>query len=153
MNLVIKIILFLIINFGALYLGNILQGAGPFSDWYQNLNIAPWTPPGWFFGVAWTTIMICFSVYMAFLLEAKSWKAVLPLFVIQFVLNVAWNPMFFRYEMVLPALVEICVLTLVVFTFFGKNRELLGAKSLLILPYCVWLCIAISLNAYVLLNN
>jgi len=153
MELLKKIILFLVINFGALYLGNVLQGAGPMSEWYQGLNIAPWTPPGWVFGAAWTLIMICFSVYMAYLVQALSWQAILPLFIIQFILNVAWNPVFFRYEMVVSALVIISLLTVVVFLFLGRYRNTLGMKSTLILPYCIWLCIAISLNAYVLLNN
>lgn len=153
MNFITRLILFLIVNFGALYLGNILQGAGPMSEWYQGLNIAPWTPPGWVFGAAWTLIMICFSFYMALLVKEKGWNAVLPLFLIQLVLNIIWNPVFFRYEMVIPALVIISLLAIVVFTFLGKYREQLGAKSILIFPYCIWLCIAISLNAYVLLNN
>lgn len=153
MELLKKIILFLIINFGALYLGNVLQGAGPMSEWYQGLNIAPWTPPGWVFGAAWTLIMICFSVYMAYLVEDVGWRAILPLFIVQFILNVSWNPVFFRYEMVVPALVIISLLAFVVFLFLGRYRKYLGVKSVLILPYCIWLCIAISLNAYVLLNN
>ena len=42
---------------------------GPMTDWYINLNQAPWSPPGWVFGAAWTTIMICFSIYMAYLFK------------------------------------------------------------------------------------
>ena len=47
-------ILFLIINFGGLAIGNWFMNNGPISEWYLNLNKAPWTPPGWVFGVAWT---------------------------------------------------------------------------------------------------
>ena len=61
------LILFLIINFGGLALGSWLMNNGPNSDWYLNLDKAPWTPPGWVFGAAWTTIMVCFSVYLVFL--------------------------------------------------------------------------------------
>ena len=53
-------ILFLVINFGGLAVGNWLMGAGPTGDWYTNINKAPWTPPGWVFGASWTLIMICF---------------------------------------------------------------------------------------------
>lgn len=60
-----RLILFLILNFGALALGGLFTNNGVNSEWYTNLNKAPWTPPGWVFGFAWTTIMICFSIYMA----------------------------------------------------------------------------------------
>ena len=68
MSLLKKIVFFLFINFGSLGLGSWLMNNGPRSDWYNNLNQAPWTPAGWVFGVAWSFIMICFSVYMAYLL-------------------------------------------------------------------------------------
>ena len=42
---------------------------GPQTDWYSNLNKAPWTPPGWVFGFAWTTIMLCFSIYLIALFQ------------------------------------------------------------------------------------
>ena len=59
-------IFFLVLNFSALAIGSWLMNNGPMTNWYVNLNQAPWTPPGWVFGIAWTTIMICFSVYMAY---------------------------------------------------------------------------------------
>ena len=60
-----NIIIFLIINFAALGIGSFLMGEGPSGEYYQSTNKAPWTPPGWVFGAAWTLIMVCFSVYMA----------------------------------------------------------------------------------------
>lgn len=60
-----RLILFLALNFGALALGGIFAGQGAVSDWYDGLQKAPWTPPGWVFGFAWTTIMICFSIFMS----------------------------------------------------------------------------------------
>lgn len=61
-----KLIIFLILNFTALGLGGLFTSSAVTGDWYQALNKAPWTPPGWVFGVAWTSIMICFSIYMAY---------------------------------------------------------------------------------------
>jgi benzodiazapine receptor len=51
-------IFFLVLNFSALAIGSWLMNNGPITNWYMNLNQAPWTPPGWVFGIAWTTIMI-----------------------------------------------------------------------------------------------
>ena len=61
MKLTKLIIFFIIINFGGLAIGSWLMNNGPLSIWYTSLNQAPWTPEGWVFGAAWTTIMFCFQ--------------------------------------------------------------------------------------------
>ena len=148
------LILFLVLNFGALAIGGLLMGEGPSSNYYSDLNKAPWTPPGWVFGAAWFTIMLCFSVYMA------SWKSIQKstsnlwlLFGIQWVLNVLWNPVFFLRNLPIPSLLIISCLTALVGYILFSNRTHLGLKSLLISPYFIWLCIATSLNAYIILYN
>jgi len=148
-----NIIIFLIINFAALGIGGFLMGEGPSGEYYQTINKAPWTPPGWVFGVAWTLIMVCFSVYMAYWLKAENDTTVWGLFALQFVLNVGWNPLFFYLHLALPGLLVILALTALVGYLLVSNCSLLGYVSLLIAPYFVWLCIATSLNWYVLLNN
>ena len=153
MKLFRYIFIFLIINFGALYIGNILMNDGPRTAWYQNINQAPWTPPGWLFGVAWSTIMICFSVYMAYLYKTMPNSKVKILFAIQFILNVIWNYIFFNQHLVGVALICIILLSLVVGKFLFAYKDQLKTKSLLILPYFIWLIVATSLNAYVFIYN
>lgn len=82
-------ILFLIINFGGLAIGSWLMDNGPLTDWYTNLNQAPWTPPGIVFGIAWTLIMICFSIYLGKLFLEDTSKKMKIIFLIQFILNVS----------------------------------------------------------------
>jgi tryptophan-rich sensory protein len=150
----IRVILFLVINFSALGLGSWLMDGGSTGAWYQNLDRAPWTPPGWVFGAAWTTIMICFAVYMAI-----AWNKVpvrntlLGLFLMQWVLNVLWNPVFFKYHQVFSGLIIIILLTLLVGFILAKYWLALGNRSLLLVPYFLWLLIATSLNGYILFNN
>lgn len=128
------------------------MGEGPGSNWYQDANQAPWTPPGWVFGAAWFTIMVCFSIYMAFLTKTASKKIVI-LYILLTLLNIGWNPLFFHLHLVGFALVVISILTVLInftlITFYRKLKLL----SLLILPYAIWLIIATSLNAYFLFNN
>jgi len=146
-------LIFLIINFGALGIGSLLMADGPQGNWYQGLEKAPWTPDGWVFGAAWTTIMICFSAYMAFLYIKRPTKKVLQLFVVQFVLNINWNLMFFNQKLVVIALINIVLLTLIVAAFLFTYYKDLKGKSVLILPYLIWLCIATSLNLYIAVYN
>ena len=148
------IVLFLIINFGGLALGNWLMNDGPNTTWYLNLNKAPWTPPGWVFGAAWTLIMICFSVYLAYLFKSQYTSLLLSLFIAEFVLNVSWNYIFFNQHSVVVALIVIVLLTSLIFYFFFtfKTNEMANLRWLLT-PYMIWLCIATSLNLYVLVHN
>jgi translocator protein len=152
-----RLILFLSLNFGALILGALFMGGSPADNqWYSALNQAPWTPPGWVFGVAWTTIMVCYSIYLYLNFSVKStenWKRMTILFLIQWVLNIGWNPVFFAWHQLLLGCVIIAFLILVLIIFhinFNKKR---GLTDLLILPYLLWLCVAFSLNLYSVLYN
>lgn len=152
--MVVRIVAFPLLNFGALGIGGLFTGSGVKSNWYESLNKAPWTPPGWAFGAAWTSIMICFSVYMAYLWpKAENKTMLLSLFGIQWALNVIWNPLFFHFQQTSIALISIILLTVLVTYFFINFRSALGNVSLLILPYLLWLIIATSLNAYIVFNN
>jgi translocator protein len=152
--MIYRLIIFLVLNFGALAIGGIFTGKGVPSDWYINLAKAPWTPPGWVFGAAWATIMICFAIYMAMLWPAiENKKLIIILFATQWILNVAWNPTFFYYHKVLSGLIVICLLTLLIGFFLFFYWPELKLKSLLIAPYLIWLIIATSLNGYVWFKN
>lgn len=149
-----KFFIFLVLNFGALGLGALFTGKGVPSEWYTNLNKAPWTPPGWVFGAAWTTIMICFSVYLSYLWpEIKNKKLLIILFSFQWLLNVLWNPVFFHFNNVLLGLIIITCLTLLIMFFAIHYWNKVQLYSILIFPYLIWLCIATSLNGYIYLKN
>lgn len=148
------VFIFLAINFGGLAIGSFLMNNGPISDWYVNLNKAPWTPPGWVFGIAWTTIMICFSIYLAKLFTSEeNIKNISIAFLIQFVLNVSWNFLFFNQHWVFTALIGITLLTSLLFYFYFNLSKNTGKYKFLLLPYMFWLCIATSLNLYILVHN
>jgi len=149
-----RLIIFLFINFTYLAIGGLLLGNGAVSDWYNNLDKAPWTPPSWVFGAAWTLIMICFAFYMAIVWEkVKDKKMLLTLFGFQVLLNVAWNPIFFQLHMTTLGLVVIGALTFLMIYFLFTYHKQMKAASLLLAPYVLWLIIATSLNAYIVLNN
>lgn len=149
-------VLFLAINFGALAVGGVLMGSSPMDNtWYNELNQAPWTPPGFVFGIAWTSIMLCFSIYLAkspifFLSERKRRNT----YIIHLVLNIAWNPVFFFFHLTWLAFP---ILIGLILTLIQLNRQMgytfRTAKSWLIFPYFVWLAIAASLNAYIAIMN
>lgn len=152
--MIYRLIIFLVLNFASIGFGSLLAGKGPRSEWYATIQKAPWTPPGWAFGVSWTIIMICFSIYLTYLWPNVANKNLLiGVLVLHYILNLAWNPVFFYFHQVLAGLIVISALTLVVAFFMFFYWKQMDFKSLLIAPYLIWLLIATSLNAYVYLNN
>jgi tryptophan-rich sensory protein len=142
---------FFLLNFAALAVGGLFTGSGVSSEWYENLNKAPWTPPGWVFGAAWTLIMVCFAFYMGQLWvnAAKHKGLLLRTYGIQWVLNVAWNPVFFYFQKVDIGLLVIVGLLLSVLLITIKFSRIQKSWTLAIVPYVLWLFVATSLNAYI----
>ena len=146
--------IFLVINFVSLAMGSWLMDNGPRTEWYANLNRAPWEPPGWVFGFAWSLIMLCFSWYLAELFSNRASRFLWLLYGFQVMLNVSWNWLFFNQHFLGMSLLVIVLLTLVIayYLITFRNDNLQNAKYLL-LPYLIWLCLATSLNAYIVIYN
>ena len=147
-----RIILFAILNFGALAIGGLFTPSGLSSDWYLTLSKAPWTPPGWVFGFAWTFIMICLTIYMAIALKNKN-GLLTKFYIVQLILNIIWTPTFFYFHYMTLSFVFIILLTSLIATmsiYFNKHNN---CKSILLYPYLIWLCIATSLNWYTVFYN
>ena len=151
--MVLRTIIFLLINFAGLFIGGLFTGEGVPSDWYQNLNKAPWTPPGWVFGFAWTTIMICFSLFLSVLWKKIASIQFTTLYSILFTLNVSWNPLFFYFRWGFIALIVIAFLTYMIGYTANKYKGEMRYYNLLLLPYFIWLIIATSLNVYIVIFN
>ncbi|WP_152286447.1 TspO/MBR family protein [Flavicella marina] len=144
---------FLFLNFAALGVGTLLMNSGPTSEWYANLNKAPWTPPGWVFGAAWTSIMVFFSIYMTVLSFTSKNKNIWWLFGCQWLLNVSWNWIFFNQHQLLLGQIVLVALTLLVGYFMINYRGKTKLANFFVLPYFLWLLVANSLNLYTMIYN
>ena len=149
-------LLYLTLNFGALAVGSFLMGSSPNENtWYIELNQAPWTPPGYVFGLAWTLIMLCFSIYLTFshvfVLGEKKRRNT---YLIHLFLNIIWNPLFFQFHLTwiaFPILVGLLISLIVLNR--RMNYTWKTGHSWLLMPYFIWLIIAGSLNAYIAIMN
>ena len=154
---IVPFLIFGVLNFGGLAIGSMATGPGVSSDWYAGLAKAPWTPPGWVFGAAWTTVMLGFTWFMTSAWSrtesAADRKHQSLWFGLAWVLNVAWNPLFFGLQATAWALVEIVALYAVIALMARNNWHSAGAGRWGIAPYLLWLGIATSLNAYVVWAN
>jgi benzodiazapine receptor len=118
---------------------------GADNAWYGALIKPQLTPPGWVFPVAWTVLYILIGLALAMILNARGAalrSVAVALFVAQFVLNLAWTPLFFGAHQVHTAtfvILGMLVLAIATTIVFGRIRT--GAAWLM-LPYLVWISFA-----------
>ena len=118
---------------------------GSENAWYLALQKPSATPPGWVFPVAWTSLYILMGLAVAMILHARGAAGrgpALTLFAVQFLLNLAWTPLFFGMHRVGAALLVIAAmlaLAIVTTVLFWRIRR--GAAWLMV-PYLVWISFA-----------
>jgi translocator protein len=85
--------------------------------------------------------------------ESTERTEALFLFIIQFILNLAWSPIFFKNKKFKTAFIVIVLLILTVILTFNSFTKIDPSTKSLLTPYLVWLFIAAYINKYLLDNN
>jgi len=148
------LVAFLAISFAVAALGTTAT-AGNVDGWYADAEKAPWNPPNWLFGPAWTLLYTLMSVAAWLVWRQRGRLRVRPaltLYVVQLVLNAVWTPVFFGlYPSVgAPALwialviilaLDVAVL-LTMLAFWRVSR----VAAWLLVPYWAWVLFATTLN-------
>lgn len=132
--------------------GGALFTAPNIESWYQMLQKPHYTPPNYLFGPVWTLlyIMMGFALHRLFIAkahEAKKW------FIIQFILNLAWTPVFFGMHSILGGLIIILALDASLIITIIKSYKADKAAAYMLMPYLAWLCFATYLNGALLFLN
>ena len=126
------------------------------NNWYKTLNTAPWSPPNYVFGIIWPIlyILMTISVLIVFF-NKKCYPYCSPLtyFFLQLILNLSWTTVFFQLQ--LPVLALIMIILMIIITAYTAILFYPYSKvaSYLLVPYLLWLCVALSLNGYIVLYN
>ena len=130
----------------------ILGGAGgaltEIGQWYHDLKKPSWQPPDWAFGPAWTVILGLsgWSFYRAWVAAPEALPLIGTLFGINFVLHLAWSPLFFKVKRPDWALVENVFLWLSVLSLCLILPRYDALAGWLNLPYILWVSFAWVLN-------
>lgn len=148
------LVAFLAISFGVAALGSIAT-AGNVEGWYADAAKAPWNPPSWVFGPAWTLLYTLMSVAAWLVWRQRhrvSVRRPLALYVVQLVLNSIWTPVFFGLFpfigapalwvalAIILALDVMVLLTMIAFWPVSKTA------AWLLVPYWAWVLFATTLN-------
>jgi translocator protein len=117
--------------------------------WYASLHKPAWNPPAWVFGPAWTVLYVMMAVAAWMVWRAGGWKAqgrALGLFLLQWLLNALWTPLFFGLQRPGLAFAEITVLWLVLAATLWSFWRVRKAAGVLLVPYLAWVSFAAALN-------
>lgn len=126
-------------------------------DWYQTINLPPWTPPGFLIGMVWTLIFILlFFAIILFLKKEKDktrFWIVFLIFLFNLFLNFFWSYLFFKLHLIGWAVIEAFLLGISVFALIILIWPVSKKAPLLLLPYLFWTFFATFLTASVFLLN
>lgn len=124
--------------------------------WYQSLEKPTFNPPDWIFAPVWTVLYFFMAIagwrVWRSPASAERWSA-LGAFAVQLALNLAWSFIFFGFQLVGAALLEIIALFLAILITtvrFWRIDRLAGA---LFAPYLAWVAYATLLNAALWILN
>ncbi len=117
--------------------------------WYAALHKPTWNPPAWVFGPAWTLLYFLMATSAWIVWREGGWKAqgrALGLFLVQWLLNALWTPLFFGLHQPGLAFAEIVALWLLLFLTVTSFWWVKKAAGALLLPYLSWVTFAAVLN-------
>jgi translocator protein len=127
------------------FLSGAVSGSGEENSWFAELIKPDAQPPGWVFGLVWTSLYFMIAIAFSMVLHARGARSrglAIGLFLGQFLLNLSWSPIFFGRHQVTTAfylLLLILVLAIATTVVFGRIRK---AAAWLMVPYLVWLSFA-----------
>lgn len=153
---IIKLIVSIIVPLG---LGSI---AGIFTaqsvpEWYATLNRPSFNPPNWIFGPVWTMLYILMGISLFMIWKqdmSKERNLAILVFMLQLLLNFGWSFIFFYFNMIGFALIEIILLWISILFMLLLFYKIKPIAAYINIPYLLWVTFATVLNgSYYFLNR
>jgi len=151
-----KLILSILLTLGTGAVAGIFTGQSV-SGWYATLNQPSFNPPNWVFGPVWSTLYFLMGISLWLVLKLKPSlqrnRAIL-IFIVQLVLNFLWSFLFFYFNLIGAALIDIILLWGSILTMLFLFFRLRPVAAYINIPYLLWVSFATVLNtAYFFLNR
>lgn len=130
--------------------------SGVENPWFAALAKPAAYPPAQVFGIVWAVLYVLMGLALAMIVAARGAKGrglAIIAFAVQFVLNLAWSPVFFGAHQITAGLIVISLLdvtAIVTLMLFYRVRPVAAA---LLVPYVAWILFATWLNFAILQAN
>ena len=118
-------------------------------SWYESLNKPSFNPPNYLFGIVWPILYLLMSI-VSFI----NAKTIYKLYFLQLVINGLWSWIFFAFQSIGFAFLDIVVLIFLNILIMKQLRETQAWISLMLYtPYILWITFASILNLSILVLN
>ncbi len=148
MNKTLKLILCLTIPLAIGSISGIATASG-IKSWYLTLNKPFFNPPNYLFGPVWTILYLLMGISIYLILQTiknEIRTRAITIFCVQLGLNFLWSFLFFKFQLLGIAFIEILLIWVsiltMIFTFYKLNKT----AALLQIPYLMWVSFASVLN-------
>lgn len=131
------------------FLSGQLAQSGPGNEWFDSLAKPGIYPPAATFGIVWSILYALMGLALA--LVGSAWGArgrglAIAAFVVQFLVNLAWSPVFFGAHRISGGLMVIAVLDVLVIVTTALFWRVRPVAGMLMIPYLAWILFATVLN-------
>ena len=151
-NKFVSLFLFLITTFSASFIGGITTFKFK-EPWYSTLVKPSFNPPDWVFGPVWTILYILMAIAIWNVwIKSKNINLVY-LYFIHLFFNTTWSVVFFGFNQIELALINLIVLILFIVILFLKYKVISKLSAYLMIPYFLWCCFAFLLNLNLVMLN
>ena len=151
-NKFVSLFLFLITTFSASFIGGITTFKFK-EPWYSTLVKPSFNPPDWVFGPVWTILYILMAIAIWNVwIKSKNINLVY-LYFIHLFFNTTWSVVFFGFNQIELALINLIVLILFIVILFLKYKVISKLSAYLMIPYFLWCCFAFLLNLNLIVLN
>lgn len=156
LTLPIKILLCVVVIMTTGFLSG-MSTTGSIQEWYSTLNKPFFSPPNWIFAPVWTVLYILMGISVALIWhdgwKSKAVKVAIGIFILQFILNLFWSPVFFNLRVPTYALILIVILWALILLTIMKFNQINKTAGRLLIPYWLWVSFASILNASIVYLN
>lgn len=125
-------------------------------DWFASLNKPSFSPPNWIFGPVWTVLYIILGISFFLIWKQPANKKrdiAIVVFLTQLLLNFGWSFIFFYFNMIGLALVEIVLLWISIVLMLVLFYRIKPLAAYINIPYLLWVTFATILNAFYYILN
>lgn len=126
------------------------------NDWYVGINKPSFNPPNYLFGPVWTTLYILMGISFYMILQSPSTefiKKAIVIFCTQLFLNFCWSFIFFKFQLLGLAFIEIILMWVSIVTMITVFYKINKTAALLQIPYLLWVSFASVLNGSIWFLN
>lgn len=126
------------------------------NTWYMCLNKPSFNPPNYLFGPVWTMLYILMGISFYLILQTPKnelRKKAIIVFCVQLFLNFWWSFLFFKFQLLGIAFIEILMIWLSIITMIILFFKINKTAAYLQIPYLLWVSFASVLNGAIWLLN